>query len=907
MPITSKSQYDRAKVLLSSNELDEERKAKLRSSMAAFEAAPRPAAPGYAATPKEQSPEDVEAAQRAEALGPLLGAPSGVMTGGTSLGAIEAAEREFPRPKPAPAARPKAREVEALGPASVQEIEVGEDEDPTEAHQRALGESELGALERAGLTGRDETLASASKYTDIYRNPEWVPPDAEFVKILDATRWEEPPLEIARIALKRPELTEDDPAYQRFADEQWAHEYDSARAEHRVTTRMKYLKSPTWTQALRGKPVKEIAAAAAGALVPGGLAIQAISSGSLPGSGVAKKLSDITHSATPAGLAMTSSLARTASAGAANRLFAEGAERVSASPPGVDRSQSMEELEGRHPYASTAGMILGALTPGGLPALMYRGGTKLLAPAGTKLLGRLAAGAATGATASPVLSVAEDLTSGAPVSGEKALASSLLGAGGGVLGEGLSSLAGRLATRLRAGPKGQRIADLERAGGGTSVVRGYKPPPRMAAAEERALGEGQHLEDSLISKVEDPIAASALRKQTEQMTRDAGQSRDYLKTKEARVPRPVSNLYQQVSEEISTMTDSSGRVLPGMQSQLDELLAFQSQISAPTKTASQIRSPGRKMNAQQLTTVIKRLDDLAKPEGAPAWRRRLLEAAMRDRDAFPKADELIVHKGGQPVQGFGAMRGRHQMSMDKTIGRNEAAGLPGRLEPKPEYFTPQGPHPRLSQSESQAFRNTIAGSSEPLRASSKAALKDLAADAGVLDELNLFYGSKAYRSLKDADQPRAFIGSGGRIGAYANILGGAISSRADPLMRGLAKPLPEGGAVVEGGKAAGRISARLYRIVQGLVKSRGKDIRKVFAESKRARPARGHEPSLMPLDEIRYGARAGKPGGASARQLGQVGGAIPIARLTPDERAALRYLIEQSQESEEARAAGGTR
>lgn len=905
MPITSKAQYDRAKLLIGRADIDDSVKEGLRRNMAAYESTPRPAAPGYAATPKEQSPEDVEAAERAEALGSLLGAPSGVMTGGTSLGAIEAAEREFPRPKPAPAARPKAREVEALGPASVQEIEIGEDEDPTEAHQRALGESELGALERAGLTGRDETLASASKYTDIYRNPEWVPPDAEFVKILDATRWEEPPIEIARIALKRPELTEDDPAYQRFADEQWAHEYDSARAEHRVTTRMKYLKSPTWTQALRGKPVKEIAAAAAGALVPGGLAIQAISSGSLPGSGVAKKLSDITHSATPAGLAMTSSLARTASAGAANRLFAEGAERVSASPPGVDRSQSMEELEGRHPYASTAGMILGALTPGGLPALMYRGGTKLLAPAGTKLLGRLAAGAATGSAVNPALSVAEDVTSGNPISVEKALASGFLGGGLSVLGELGSSLAGRLATRLRAGPKGPRIADLEQAGGGTSVVRGYKPPPRMAAAEERALGEGQHLEDSLISKVEEPISTTALRRQTVQMGRDAAENVDYFASKEGLVPRPVSNLYRQVSDEIAKLHDSEGNLLPGQAGALRELRSYQSEITAATaREADRIAAPARKFNAEELTTEIRRLKELASPKGAPAWRGRLLEAAMRDRDTFPKAGEAVFLKGQTPVGGYGGMRARHKLRMDKTIATNQAAGLPKKLVPKPD---PRGAPAQLSEPESQAFRNTIAGSSEPLRASSKAALKDLAADAGVLDELNLFYGSKAYRSLKDADQPRAFIGSGGRIGAYANILGGAISSRADPLMRGLAKPLPEGGAVVEGGKAAGRISARLYRIVQGLVKSRGKDIRKVFAESKRARPARGREPSLMPLDEIRYGARAGKPGGASARQLGQVGGAIPIARLTPDERAALRYLVEQSQEPEEARAAGGTR
>jgi hypothetical protein len=202
-------------------------------------------------------------------------------------------------------------------------------------------------------------------------------------------------------------------------------------------------------------------------------------------------------------------LGKAADMGAA---FAEGAARGYAGPArglvlagrdlltGRDDVGAMRERAERHPYIGTAGAMAGSLVPGSLFGKVAGKVNALAKPVGMAgKLGMAALGGAATADADLLTNVAgssiEDLIAGKPVNMEdvvselpqKALLTTAVGAGSGLVGELVAGGAGALRKYLRSAAK-PSLPNAEATGSTTSLVSGVKPSEQVRDILEKARG-----------------------------------------------------------------------------------------------------------------------------------------------------------------------------------------------------------------------------------------------------------------------------------------------------------------------------------------------------------------------------------------------------------------------------------
>lgn len=715
-----------------------------------------------------------------------------------------------------------------------------------------------------GLTGyghpEDRSrLPSASNRWELYAPPEHIPKGSDLAQLATAHYHLEPPIAMVRkLIVNRgrmtPEeaegVTEDSDEYKRFSDLLWQETYDKAVAAGKPAIRVAYMNDDDWA----GKIAK--------------------------GSAVA--MSKIAPVAYGADLSL--------SGGAVSEALSTGLGKALGDDNIREQVHGMRE---RDPLLTGAGAVVGALAPGGLAARVYSGVAGKLAPAGVglgqRVLGAAGGAAATGATESIVGDVSQNAGEYAasltpedksrpwsPNSEryyygpgdvlQRALTAGAVAAPFGAAGELVASGAGGLVKMAREGRRGPALAQLEDAGMTTHPIRGATISPELQKIQERAAqgakrvrtaegledapSHGRYPEDVLVGDLADPIAAEALRRQSETRARLGAEKLEYF-ADEGRLKVSTLPLKNVMREEFGELLNAPGYRREGQM--IRDLT-----LDVPVH-----------MDAKQLDLMVTKLDDLVNKAGDhnPGPFKRIRKAAMEMRDEFPKVDEPRMRKGDIEAEGnLSAMMMRHDVELDATRARNQGAGLPAEMSARPEAGGTKGPPlPRLSHDENQAFRNRIAGTRGGTnRELSDAELTELASGAGFEKELAQLVSLNARKEIKEAGKLRSVFGSQGTMSMYSGNPAEVLHLRTDPLMRVLSKQEPS---------ADMRISPELWTFVKSLVSGK----------SRTTGP-------MTVLDDLRRGIR----GRGSARQLGTIGGSVGAARgrrfeRRSDEEGSLSY------------------
>lgn len=445
--------------------------------------------------------------------------------------------------------------------------------------------------ESLGLANRTETNASASKLDKLYRQPEFMPAGKNFWDYANATYYYEPPVSLVQEALKGKylndgwseeaadqavsKISEDSDEYQRFADALWVETYENAKAAGKPALRTKYMQDGGWRTQARVQ----------GAVVPFAYGID-----------------------------------RSLTGGAASELTSALIEDE------PTRRARQAEVEAS-PIATGAGAIVGALAPGGLTGRVYSslaGGIPRGAGLGTRLAGQAAAGAGTGAVESLAQDAVHNLSemaftdnpryrSEADVARGMGL-SALAGAGGGVLGEGIASLASAGVRKLRSGKMGPALRRAEEGGATTSLLRGAEMTPAMKADEAYALQHKIAPEDLMAQNVADPIAAQAMRESRELAERQAAENALVGPgTKLGKKENPIQPVVTQVRKELDALFDpKTGRADPLIAGERKELGTLLSEVVEIRVMPAAGRAPPgfRRVKAEEVEKLLDRAPEL---------------------------------------------------------------------------------------------------------------------------------------------------------------------------------------------------------------------------------------------------------------------------------------------------------
>lgn len=736
------------------------------------------------------------------------------------------------------------------------------DGDPRAAYLKQIEEQGEADKLNTGAAGIDDALPSASKRTDLYAPPEFIPRGVGLMDAATAGYFEEPPLGVVREALRgklgpaADDLTEESDQYKRFADALWKSTYEEAEKTGRPVVRIQYMNTDDWV----GKAA-QLSARALGKALP-----------------------------------VAAGIDRSLTGGLASEALAGGIDTAAGRE--VVRSGMHESAE-KNPWLTGTGAVLGALAPGGLVGRTYSTTAGAIAKPGAGLARRLAGsvvgGAATGAVGSVAPDLVQNLGEAAFASNPRykkpgdimgdATASAGVGAALGPVGELIGTGAARGVRAIRESRRGAALADLEEAGMTTGGLLGANKSDKLAEIERNAARAKRHPEDVMVDPVAEGVGAEALRRQEETLARLAAEKQQYF-LGAGRREMPATKILDQVNDEIAGLT-RNGNPLPGRENDVRMLMDWRRDLSGSS----------RRMNAEQLLTTIEGLEELAKKGGDhnPAPFKRVLEAAMRMRDDFPKPGEAAMRKGDISAEGnLSAMMMRHDVELQALRARNEGAGLPRTLKPRPEAEGAPGPaKPQLTQNEDSTFRNTIAKYRRAdTREAKDNALVELASGAGLENELKQIAGSNALKEIREASRMRSVFGSQGTMSLYSGNPLEVLALRADPALRALSKREPAAGKFRDRQRQR-EVSFRVVNILRRLT---GKD--------PIARSAR----SLDPLKDIATGAR----GRGSARQLGGMASAgysgkrdkYTIDDLSSDEQELLLRLVELSQREPRAAASG---
>lgn len=302
------------------------------------------------------------------------------------------------------------------------------------------------------------------------------------------------------------------------------------------------------------------------------------------------------------------------------------------------------------------------------------------------------------------------------------------------------------------------------------------------------------------------------------------------------------------------------------------------------------REAARRLSSGQLDTVIEMLTDLAKSDKAASPFKRLLAAAMKDRDAF-YAPGRAMRKGDIPIEGRGAVAARHQAEQLALQNTNEAIGLPRKLKPAPEEATTfMPPRPALTSRQRTAQTQTIQGYRKgPGRREADTALARVAdeMDAAVRNpeyrrDLELISSSDAWRQLTEKARLRTIVGMGGGVSGYTANAGQVAGLRLDPAARALSGRLPTAGDYLP-------LSPRLMALVRRLAGTKA--------------PTPG--PKLSTLEAVGRAPRLTSARQAGPAAAGGAAGPPRKSKLTPDELQVLQRLVELAAKEPGRAAAGG--
>lgn len=460
---------------------------------------------------------------------------------------------------------------------------------------RQIDQEAEAAKEKAGVYKINSALASASGREDLYADPEYLPPNSGFMDLMNAERHHEPPLELAKAALREKlgsnveRLTENDSAYHRFADAYWQEARAKAEAAGKPLVRVAYFADEKW----KNRSASRQAMAVGDKAMPYGAFL----------SGVEKSLTG----------------------GIGSELLLGGAGKLM----GRDLTREKHDLEARHPYLHGGGQAVGAAIPGGL-------GNRVFSAIAGKAPGALragAAGAVTGATESGVQDVVhnagEALFARTPHYqgdiGSRALESGAYGFGGGILGSGIASAAESRVRALRESDVGPALARAEKGGVTTSFFGGVKRPQEMLDLERRAFAAQRQPIDVMTDDLADPIKAAALRDQGRVVSGvEAEKALIGPKTKLGRQRKPLSPLARQVDDELSRLFDDSGRQLPvtdGDRKAIAKLAAetLEVRVVPASEAANAVRRFGgggrvygnKRVPLERLSTLLDRAPELA--------------------------------------------------------------------------------------------------------------------------------------------------------------------------------------------------------------------------------------------------------------------------------------------------------
>lgn len=831
----------------------------------------------------------------------------------TSAEAIEKTEKEFPRPKPAkPSAKPQAAAEE-------------EDEDPEVAFQRSMNSEFEATRQDIASTETDDALPSASKRKSLYAPPEFMPANASFTDIMTAQPFLEPPIEMARAALKDDSLTEEDPRYKEFADSMWAEAYSKAESLGKPATRVAYMKTKSWGDILKmaEEHPENLLKNPANPFEPNALADAIANKGY---SAIAKLGAKVGPVVTGADRSM---------------LFGLGtkmASKIVGALPGAPKSEDIEktmyQLEEASPGATMIGSTIGALNPRSAASRLFGGVSGKVAGPGAGLGRRLAGAAAGGAAAGAAESLGTELVRQdvQELKPGEMLIRALLGGGagglGGLAGEGIGSAAGALVKRNRVNPEtGPLLAQAEAAG----MTTGPLAKSREIVDIERA-NPGRHLEDVLSEPVARKVSQQRLAEQSGVIERQAAEN--VSMEGQLKRHRP-EGLRFQVWKEYDRLLDNPHASEASKRELLNLLTNMTEGLNPgprhPEKFAElfldqNIAAPAKEMFAddynRMLSSIAKTAEraDISEPD---AWK-RILNAAMKERDAYPgyqkwtgskMSREPALRHGNRilPEGSMSATKGRHDIELTAQRDLNEALGLPATLKPRTEpaeiayRVTDEGLAPPVDTGAtaaispkakaSQAARGprvtaeTVGPATPDLDVATQenlnrivqaykrapgqeaktAALEHAARIGGFQDELDRIAGSSAYKKLRELGSFRAAGGTSGRLGFFTSKPAQAAALSLDPLARILSRQLPKAGETLP------ELSPMLRDFLS-----------RITGKGRTLGP-------LNPLAEMAAGGRG------SARRLGP--GAAGLGRkrreLRPEEVAALVQLVEARKNRQE--------
>lgn len=364
----------------------------------------------------------------------------------------------------------------AMGPQKIREMfpeptEVSEGVDPMLGSSHLAVEPEEALALSEATRKRDEAyrhLPNASKDPNRYAPPEFIPEGVGVDGALSAEPFFEPTVdeflevkggELAAAGVDPKTLDENSHEFKQYADEKWQRTYSRAAALNKPVTRIAYMNTPTWRQALQKKALPALDRAGSAAL--------GVIGGTIPG---------------------------------ADTLIS-GALHESERDPNAVIDEAPSASAVRHPAESIVGTIGGAINPFSIgskiaaPAYRSMGGLEKGASLGKRLGAAAYAGGASGA-ATGILGTAGAALSPDPSDPEDVAQRPLLdvagGVAGGVGGELIGSAAKSGVDALRRTRLGEKLKLAEKAGYETSALHGLEPGSELKPKIEELRETGTH-------------------------------------------------------------------------------------------------------------------------------------------------------------------------------------------------------------------------------------------------------------------------------------------------------------------------------------------------------------------------------------------------------------------------------
>lgn len=450
--------------------------------------------------------------------------------------------------------------------------------------------------------------------------------------------------------------------------------------------------------------------------------------------------------------------------GAGQRLAAEAAGLAGEDPRQV--MGALDQLRQDNPLESTAGGVIGAIAGG--PGALMRGASRLAAKALPGAVGRILTSGALGAAEAAGSGALADVSRGREAQGSEALARSMLGGVGGVLGELVGLGAGKAVKALRTGEAGNKLARLEARNQRpmTSTLRGIRRDPELDALAERAAAEGVTPEVLVARGISPDIAARAEAMDSASRLRMAEENEAYFTS------RAGSQLVEptEYADQLRRLADESD--VPFTNRQVWE------------RELGKLEEGGlpRPMSARDIERSISAVDEAAGFDGSKipdAAKLRLAAAARAGRSGFGE---------GPTGETLSQLKARHAEEAMRGEGMKSAVGIPAGRQ------THGGRAPGPMESVTSRIASS-GGTSASADATRRAVGKLFMGEPDKLRQFNMIRDTAEYRELRGmaskGPSPHLVGPTSSGVNVYNSVSLGSpflrsMAYRADPMARNLA-------------------------------------------------------------------------------------------------------------------------